>query len=87
MEHNLRLIDGIGSLKELGVPVLLGASRKSFIGKILGAESDDRLEGTLAVSAIAAARGADIIRVHDVRANRRAIELACAVLSATGERN
>jgi dihydropteroate synthase len=87
VEHNLRLIGGLESLKELGLPVLLGASRKSFIGKILGTEADDRLEGTLAVSALAVAGGADIVRVHDVKANRRAIEIAHAVISLTGERN
>jgi len=85
--HNLRLINELGALKTLGVPVVLGASRKSFIGKVLDVEADDRIEGTLAVSALAVKTGAEIIRVHDVRANRRAIELAYAVLSAAGGPN
>jgi len=85
--HNLRLINELGALKTLGVPVVLGASRKSFIGKVLDVEADDRIEGTLAVSALAVKTGAEIIRVHDVSANRRAIELAYAVVSAAGGPN
>jgi dihydropteroate synthase len=84
VEHNLKLIAELGSLKRLGVPVVVGASRKSFLGSILGADADSRLEGTLAVSALAVAKGASIIRVHDVAANRRAIEVAWAVVSADG---
>jgi len=84
VEHNLRLINELGSLKELGVPVLVGASRKSFIGQVLDARADERLEGTLAVSALAASLGADIVRVHDVGANRRAIEVAFAVAASGG---
>ena len=48
-------------------PILLGTSRKSFIGKVLGTEADDRLEGTAATVAIGIVNGADIVRVHDVR--------------------
>jgi dihydropteroate synthase len=59
--------------------VLVGASRKSFIGHVLGLEVGERLEGTLAVSALAAAAGANLIRVHDVAANLRAVRMAEAV--------
>ncbi len=79
VEHNLLLLRSLVRFRELGSPVLLGASRKSFIGKVLGLEVGDRLEGTLAVSALAAAAGADIIRVHDAGANLRAVRMAEAV--------
>jgi len=79
-EHNLELLRALSRFRELGSPVLVGASRKSFIGKVLGAEVDERLEGTLAVSALAAAAGADIVRVHDVGPNLRAVRMAEAVV-------
>lgn len=71
--------------KSLGVPVLIGASRKSFIGSVLADRdgtplpADQRLPGTLAVSAVCALHGADIIRVHDVRANLMAVRMAEAI--------
>jgi dihydropteroate synthase len=80
LEHNLLLLRALGGLRELGSPLLVGASRKSFIGKLLDVEVDGRLEGTLAVSALAAAAGADIIRVHDAEANLRAVRVAEAVV-------
>ena len=82
VEHNLKLIDRLEVLTSLRVPVLLGASRKSFIGKVLGGKADERLEGTIAVSALAVAKGVSIIRVHDVRDNRKAIDLAHAIRSS-----
>ncbi len=83
LEHNLKLLNGLGALVELGFPVLVGASRKSFLGRISGSEEPkDRLFGTVATSVIAYERGASLFRVHDVRANREALEVAAAVRRA-----
>ncbi len=79
-EHNLLLLRALAGFKALGSPLLVGASRKSFIGKVLGLGPGERLEGTLAVSALAVAAGADIVRVHDVAANLRAVRMAEAVV-------
>jgi len=66
VEQNLELINRLGEIRALGFPVLLGPSRKSFIGYTLNLPPDQRLEGTAAAVAVGIARGADIIRVHDV---------------------
>src|SRR5918997_481963 len=80
VEHNLALLNNLHSIVELGVPVLVGASRKSFIGKITGVEdARERVFGTVAANVIAYERGATLFRVHDVRANREALTLAEAV--------
>ena len=85
LEHNLMLLNNLGAIVELGYPVLLGASRKSFIGRLSGLdEAKDRVAGTVATSVLGYERGATIFRVHDVRANREALEVAEAVL---GSRN
>ena len=76
VEHNLELLRRLPELVELGFPVLVGPSRKSFIGAILGLGVEERLEGTLVACAVAVVRGADILRVHDVREVRRAADLA-----------
>jgi len=76
VEHNLELLRRLPELCELGHPVLVGPSRKSFIGAVLNLPVEERLEGTLAACAVAVVRGADIVRVHDVRAVRRAVDLA-----------
>jgi dihydropteroate synthase len=79
-QHNLAVLRDLGRLRALGRPILLGTSRKSTIGKVLGGlPPEDRLEGTLATTAIGIAAGADIIRVHDVGANLRAARMADAV--------
>ncbi|MBU2565357.1 MAG: dihydropteroate synthase [Candidatus Thermoplasmatota archaeon] len=67
LEHNLEIIRRLKEFKSLGKPLLVGPSRKSFIGQILGLPAGERLEGTLASAAICIANGADIIRVHDVK--------------------
>jgi dihydropteroate synthase len=67
LEDNIALIRAVGTFRQTGYPVLIGISRKSFIGSILGAEPEDRLAGSLAANAYAALQGADILRVHDVR--------------------
>src|SRR5215217_3133761 len=73
LEHNLTLLNGLDVLVELGFPVLVGASRKSFLGKISGGGPKDRLFGTVAANVLAYERGATLIRVHDVRANKEAL--------------
>jgi dihydropteroate synthase len=78
--HNLEVVRKLGRLRQLGQPILLGTSRKSTIGRVLGGlPTEDRLEGTLATTAIAIAAGVDVIRVHDVRANVRAALVADAI--------
>ena len=80
LEHNLALLNNLDSIVELGFPVLVGASRKSFIGKITGVEeARERIPGTVAANVIAYERGATFFRVHDVRANREALAVAEAV--------
>ena len=66
VEQNLELLDRLGEIAGLGYPVLLGPSRKSFIGFTLDRPADQRLEGTAAAVAVGIARGADIVRVHDM---------------------
>jgi dihydropteroate synthase len=67
-------------LTSLGRPILLGTSRKSTIGRILDLPAEERLEGTLATTALGIAKGADVVRVHDVRANVRAARVADAIV-------
>jgi dihydropteroate synthase len=80
-EHNLEVMRHLRELRELGSPVLLGTSRKSTLGRVLGgAPPEDRLEATLATTAIGIAAGVDIVRVHDVLANVRAARMSDAVV-------
>jgi dihydropteroate synthase len=80
LRHNLELLNGLNVFVELGFSVLVGASRKSFLGKILGSDATgDRLFGTVATNVIAYERGATLFRVHDIRANKEALEVAAAV--------
>ena len=74
-EHNLALLKGIPTLIAAGRPVLVGASRKSFIGHMFGGGTDDRLAGSLAIAAFAVLRGAHILRVHDVKESCDAVRL------------
>lgn len=78
--HNLEIMKRLGELRILGCPILIGASRKSFIGKITGAEANDRLEGSLAAAVLAAAKGAHILRVHDVKETKRALAVADSII-------
>jgi dihydropteroate synthase len=80
LEHNLELLRRLGELRELGRPLVVGTSRKSFIGRIDGSEVGDRLGGTIASSVLAAAGGADVLRVHDVAEARQAMLMAEAIL-------
>ncbi len=75
LEQNLTCIYRLDSLKEFGLPVLLGVSRKSFLGKVLGASVDKRLHGTLAANMVGLMRGARILRVHDVAEHVEGIRL------------
>jgi dihydropteroate synthase len=79
-EHNLELIDRLGEVRALGYPVLLGPSRKSFIGFTLDLPPDQRVEGTAATVAIGIDRGADIIRVHDVKEMARVAKMTDAIV-------
>ena len=78
--QNLELLRRFGELKALGRPILAGTSRKSMIGRVLGVPEDDRLEGTAATVSLAIAGGADIVRVHDVRAMVRVARMTYAVV-------
>ena len=79
-EQNLELIDRLGEIKSLGFPVLLGPSRKSFIGYTLDLPPDQRVEGTAAAVAVGIARGADLVRVHDVEAMVRVARMTDAIV-------
>lgn len=80
VEQNLTLVGRLQELKALGFPLLLGTSRKSFIGAVLDLPPEERLEGTAATVAIGIARGADIVRVHDVGPMARLCRMSDAVV-------
>jgi dihydropteroate synthase len=80
--QNLELLRRLGELRALGRPILAGTSRKSTIGRVLGLPEDDRLEGTAATVSLAIAGGADIVRVHEVRAMGRVARMTDAVVRA-----
>jgi dihydropteroate synthase len=83
VEHNLTLLKRLDALAGLGRPILVGPSRKSFIGALLDhVPPAERLEGTLAASVMAVMAGAHIVRVHDVGAVRRAVRVAEAIRDA-----
>ena len=79
-EQNLALLGGLAALRELGHPILLGTSRKSTIGAVLDLPVDQRLEGTLATTALGIAAGVDIVRVHDVAPNVRTARMSDAII-------
>jgi dihydropteroate synthase len=79
-EHNLALLRDLGLLRALGRPILLGTSRKSTLGKVLDLDADERLEATLATTALGIAAGVDLVRVHDVRPNVRAARMTDAIV-------
>lgn len=79
-EHNIEILRRLNEVKALGFPVLVGTSRKSTIGAVLGLPVEERLEGTAATVALAIANGADLIRVHDVKAMARVARMADAVV-------
>jgi dihydropteroate synthase len=80
IEQNLELINRLDEIRALGFPVLLGASRKSFIGYTLDLPPNQRVEGTAAAIAVGITRGADIVRVHDVEAMSRVVRMTDAIV-------
>ena len=86
VEDNITILRNLSEFKELGYPVLVGASRKTFIGNVCGRDAQlpvsDRLEGSLAAAVVAVINGADIVRVHDVKETRRCINLVDSVVKS-----
>ncbi len=87
LEHNLILLRRLDAFRSLGQPLLVGASRKSFIGMVTGDMSADRLAGTIAANVQAYGKGARIFRVHDVAANLQALRVAAAAMDGDGDGN
>lgn len=85
LSDNLLLIRSLASFRKLKRPILIGPSRKSFIGRVLDAEKNDRLEGTAAAVALSVANGASIVRVHDVREMGRVVRMTDAICKARQE--
>ncbi len=81
LEHNLEILKNLRELKVLGAPILVGTSRKAFIGKILNAAPSERIMGTVASCVIAGVNGANIVRVHDVGPVAQALKLSAAILN------
>ncbi len=81
IEHNLEIIKHLQEFKRFGYPVLVGLSRKSFIGKIMDLPTDQRLEGTAAAVAVAVMNGANIVRVHDVKKMKRVAQVVDAIIN------
>jgi len=84
LQHNLQLLAGLERLATQGLPLLVGLSRKSMIGKLTGREVDDRLAGSIALAVLAVERGAVVVRAHDVAATVDALAM-CVALKETGE--
>jgi dihydropteroate synthase len=82
-DQNVAILRDLGAFRSLGRPILLGTSRKSTLGRILDLPADERLEATLATTALGVAAGVDIVRVHDVRANVRTARVADAIVRGT----
>lgn len=75
LAHNVALLQGLGSIKQLGVPVLVGLSRKRMVNEVLATRPADALNGTTVLNTLAVQQGADILRVHDVRAAMEVLRL------------
>ncbi|MCP5304624.1 MAG: dihydropteroate synthase [Chromatiaceae bacterium] len=84
LAHNLALLGGLERFRELGLPVLVGISRKSMLGAVTGRDVDERLAASIAAAVMAVERGASVIRVHDVAATVDALRLWCAVRDQQG---
>jgi len=82
-DHNLEVIARLGELKSLGKPIVIGVSRKAFIGNITGRPVEDRLEGSIVAATLSVIHGADIVRVHDVEPTVRALAVARAIMEKT----
>lgn len=83
LDHNLTIIKNLEAFKAMGKPILLGTSRKSFIGKITGTEVEERTIGTAATISVGVLKGADIVRVHDVKKGVQAARMADAIRNAS----
>ena len=83
--QNLELVRRLSDIRALGCPVLVGTSRKSTIGRVLGLPVDQRLEGTAATVALSVANGADIVRVHDVKEMARVAKMSDAIVRGWGD--
>ena len=84
VEHNLELLRRLDEIVAIGRPVVVGSSRKSFLGKLTGGrDAGERLAGTLATSVLAFERGASVFRVHDVAEVRDALRVAAATVTGT----
>ena len=84
VEHNLEILRGLKALRVLGCPILIGTSRKSTIGKVLGLPPDQRIEGTAATVAAAIANGANIVRVHDIQEMSRVVKMCDSIYKGIG---
>ena len=84
VEHNLELIARLGELADLGRPIVIGASRKNFIGAITGREVGDRLGGSIATNVLGLVHGADVLRVHDVAETIQAVRVAERIIGPDG---
>jgi dihydropteroate synthase len=84
LEHNLLLLRHVDAVRVPGVPMVVGPSRKAFIGRVTGTEADDRLGGTAGAVAWLAATGVEIVRVHDVREMRQVVAVVDAIARAGG---
>lgn len=78
--HNLALLEGLSTLQKLNAPLLIGLSRKSVLGQVAGADVNERLYASLAASVISVMKGANIVRVHDVKATVEALKVVSAVM-------
>jgi dihydropteroate synthase len=78
--HNLALLNGLGEIKSLGLPLLIGLSRKSVLGQVVGSDVDERVHASIAASVVAVMKGASIVRVHDVKATVDALKIVTAVM-------
>ena len=81
LQDNLNILKNLRKFSILGCPILIGCSRKSFIGKILDLPAEERLEGSLAALAVAVMNGANIVRVHDVKESERVVSLVDAIMT------
>jgi dihydropteroate synthase len=83
VEHNLAVLRDLATLRRIGRPILLGTSRKSTLGRVLDLPPLERVEATMATTALGVAAGVDIVRVHDIRANVRTARMADAIVRGT----
>jgi len=79
-EHNLTLLNHLSSLQSLGLPLLIGLSRKSVLGQVVGSEVDERTHASIAASVVSVMKGANIVRVHDVKPTVDALKIVSAVM-------